>query len=877
VGRIRRAIGGTRRRRVTTIVLVVALLILTGIGLSVSRSADAPAPTALTLPGGPTSASDPTPVQLEVDLYLPPDLQPGATAPAVLLAHGFGGSKASIAQEAAAMANAGFVTLAYSARGFGASTGQISMNAPEFEVADASALLDHLATVPEVSQDATGDPRVGVAGGSYGGALALMLAGYDPRVDAVAADITWNSLEGSLFGQAAIASSTLGASSPRASSTLGASSPRASSTLGAYKSLWSGFFFSSGQATPGAPVTECGRFTEAWCRAYAKAAVDGTVDPADAELMFRSSPASITDRITAPTLLGGGQADSLFPLDQVNANAEQIMTAHPDVPVKVVWHAGGHDGALTSSETVTEQVRALTTDWFGAHLADGPAVSDAFLYSVTEGSALSDRAAGSAAVLSTPDYTGLNGTTTDTVTLAGPPQQALAPAGGVPAAISSVPGLGGVGSLLGQLGGGALAGLAQQTATFVSEPLAATTTLVGAPTAGITLSSDRPVPGATVFTALRILDASGRAQLPASLVAPVRVDALGPDPQELQIRLPAIVTDIPAGSRLALTVTTTDQAYRMPSGPAVYTVALADTSITVPTVAGTPVESPRPPWLWPLLALVVLVIVGLLLRITRPRPASVPSDRDPVDPVIVTGLVKQYPGGVRAVDGVDFTVPRGIVLGLLGPNGAGKSTTMRMMMGLITPTAGDVRIFGETIRPGSPALVRVGCFIEGPGLLPHLTGRQNLDLFWRASGRSGDPRMIEVLEIAGLGSAIDRRVRTYSQGMRQRVGIAQAMLGMPDLLLLDEPTNGLDPPQIKEMREVLQAYAKDGRTVIVSSHLLSEVEQTCSDVVVMGAGRVIAQGSVDALLSEHQGRRLEDVFLGLVGEGHSVTTSGVSP
>jgi ABC-2 type transport system ATP-binding protein len=137
--------------------------------------------------------------------------------------------------------------------------------------------------------------------------------------------------------------------------------------------------------------------------------------------------------------------------------------------------------------------------------------------------------------------------------------------------------------------------------------------------------------------------------------------------------------------------------------------------------------------------------------------------------------------------------------------------------------------------------------------------------------------MIEVLEIAGLGSAIDRRVRTYSQGMRQRVGIAQAMLGMPDLLLLDEPTNGLDPPQIKEMREVLQAYAKDGRTVIVSSHLLSEVEQTCSDVVVMGAGRVIAQGSVDALLSEHQGRRLEDVFLGLVGEGHSVTTSGVSP
>jgi ABC-2 type transport system ATP-binding protein len=112
--------------------------------------------------------------------------------------------------------------------------------------------------------------------------------------------------------------------------------------------------------------------------------------------------------------------------------------------------------------------------------------------------------------------------------------------------------------------------------------------------------------------------------------------------------------------------------------------------------------------------------------------------------------------------------------------------------------------------------------------------------------------------------------------MRQRVGIALAMLGMPDLLLLDEPTNGLDPPQIKEMREVMRAYATEGRTVIVSSHLLSEVEQTCSDVVVMGSGRVIAQGPVDELLREHQGRRLEDVFLELVGDGHAIGTSGAS-
>jgi ABC-type multidrug transport system, ATPase component len=126
---------------------------------------------------------------------------------------------------------------------------------------------------------------------------------------------------------------------------------------------------------------------------------------------------------------------------------------------------------------------------------------------------------------------------------------------------------------------------------------------------------------------------------------------------------------------------------------------------------------------------------------------------------------------------------------------------------------------------------------------------------------------------AGLGTAIDRKVRTYSQGMRQRLGIAQAMLGMPDVLVLDEPTNGLDPPQIREMRQVLQDYAATGRTVVISSHLLSEVEQTCSHVVVMHHGTLIAQGTVAELLAGRSGARLEDVFMEIVGEGHEVVTS----
>jgi ABC-2 type transport system ATP-binding protein len=245
----------------------------------------------------------------------------------------------------------------------------------------------------------------------------------------------------------------------------------------------------------------------------------------------------------------------------------------------------------------------------------------------------------------------------------------------------------------------------------------------------------------------------------------------------------------------------------------------------------------------------------------RPRPA------DPAlaaVPLQITGLSKRYAKSADryAVRDLSFRVEPGQVLGLLGPNGAGKTTTLRMLMGLIRPDDGEIRVFGEAVRPGAPVLSRLGAFVEGAGFLPHLTGRSNLELYWQATGRPPqDARMAEALEIAGLGEALERAVRTYSQGMRQRLAIAQAMLGLPDLLILDEPTNGLDPPQIREMREVLIRYAAAGRTVIVSSHLLAEVEQSCTHLVVMDRGRLVTAGPVADIIGS-----ADTVLVGVDGE-----------
>lgn len=352
---------------------------------------------------------------------------------------------------------------------------------------------------------------------------------------------------------------------------------------------------------------------------------------------------------------------------------------------------------------------------------------------------------------------------------------------------------------------------------------------------------------AVLFGKVYDVSPDGKRQvLPAQLVAPYRI---APERQgkPLELTLPAVDHELDAGHRLRLVLASTDLGYASPAEPATYTVSL-DGPLTLPTAPGLKTASAALPWwTWGLPA-AALVIAAVLLLTARRRTATPAPDPALTDvPLQITGLSKKYAKSADryAVRDLSFRVEKGQVLGLLGPNGAGKTTTLRMLMGLITPDDGEIRVFGRAIRPGAPVLSRVGCFVEGAGFLPHLSGRANLELYWKATGRPDEDACIEeALEIAGLGDALARAVRTYSQGMRQRLAIAQAMLGMPDLLILDEPTNGLDPPQIREMRDVMIRYAAGGRTVIVSSHLLSEVEQSCTHLVVMDRGRLVQAGPV---------------------------------
>ena len=220
-----------------------------------------------------------------------------------------------------------------------------------------------------------------------------------------------------------------------------------------------------------------------------------------------------------------------------------------------------------------------------------------------------------------------------------------------------------------------------------------------------------------------------------------------------------------------------------------------------------------------------------------------------------TSLTKHY-GSIVAVDGLSMSVPRGHVFGLLGPNGSGKTTTMSMLLGLVRPTAGGFSLFGSSDGL-EEALHRVGAIIESPTFYPYLTGRQNLLYFQGISGRGASQDIDGLLERVGLEGRGDHRFRTYSLGMKQRLGLAYSLLGDPELLFLDEPTNGMDPSGMAEVRDLIRSLGTGGRTVLLSSHLLHEVEQVCDSVAILSRGKLIAQGDVADLLRSQEQIRLK--------------------
>ncbi|MCX4980984.1 CocE/NonD family hydrolase [Streptomyces sp. NBC_00572] len=744
--------------------------------------------------------------------------------PAVLLGHGFGGSKDDVRAQAEQLARDGYAVLTWSARGFGASTGEIGLNDPDHEVKDARKLIDWLAARPEVLLDKPGDPRVGVTGASYGGAISLLAAGHDARVDAIAPQITYWNLADALFPD------------------------------GVFKKLWAGIFFSAGNQ-PGAPATAgkastgdaatgqaaaCGRFTPELCSLYERVAVAGKPDAAARALLEARSPSAVGAHVKVPALLVQGQSDSLFTLAQSDAMA-RTLTAN-GAPVAVDWIAGGHDGG----DRETERVERRISTWFDRWLKKDTSVDTgpAFRVSRTGGVDSTDGQATLRAA--TADrYPGLTAGATS-VPLAGPAQTFANPAGAAPPAVSAVPGLGGGVAGLSSLGVGLSLDFPGQHARFDAKPQDEPLRITGSPTVRVKVTSTATDGSAVLFAKVYDVGPDGRQQvLPAQLVAPVRVDG-AKSGKSVTLTLPAIDHEVEAGHRLRLVVAATDLGYASPTAPAGYTVAV-ESPLTVPTAPGLDTQAAALPWwVWGLPLLGLAVAAALLLTARRRTAAPAPDPALAVVPLQITGLSKKYKGGDRySVKDLSFRVEQGQVLGLLGPNGAGKTTTLRMLMGLITPDEGEIRVFGQAIRPGAPVLSRVGSFVEGAGFLPHLNGRENLDLYWKATGRPAeDAHVDEALRIANLGSALDRAVRTYSQGMRQRLALAQAMLGLPDLLILDEPTNGLDPPQIREMREVMIRYAAGGRTVIVSSHLLAEVEQSCTHLVVMDRGQLVQAGPV---------------------------------
>ncbi len=818
-------------------VSLIGPILTMGLAGAPATAADAaPDPVEQQVSVGPEA--DGSTVQLDTTTFRPAGAGPH---PAVLLTHGFGGSKNDVVDQARDLADAGYVVLTYSARGFGKSAGLVHVADPDFEIADSRALIDVLAERDDVVMDAEGDPRVGLVGGSYGGAIALMTAATDDRVDTVAAAITWHDLADAFFPENVLAQDPGTAGAPAEVDPIDADGP--------FKQLWAARFFLGSTARGSGTNPVCGRFAPEVCQPFLEAADTGKPNPELLDLLAAHSPAALLEDLTAPTYLIQGMGDSLFGVEQSDAIARTLT--EQGTPVAVRWMDGGHDGASSTAAADEDSVET----WLAAYLDTDQPARDVDLplppFVFAEPRAPRQDAADLSRATGYVDSA-----TWKSVEIDSTPQPILNPPGGQPSSITTVPNIGGsLDGLSDAVSTYALAALPGQSAAFDTPAFTTSQTYVGTPR--VTLSVTSTGTSATLFLSLWQLAGgpdSDQAELPRRVVAPVTVPTTPGEPTAVEVALPGGTWELASGESLRVLVTSTDQTYAAPREARADRVAVTD--LRMPSVESTPVagsgSGDRDTESLVVVAAMGVLALGLLVAaaLRRRQRRRTPRDESLADiPLVVDSLVKTYSDGHRAVDDVSWRAERGQVVGLLGPNGAGKTTTLRMVMGLIRPDSGAAHVLGDRVEAGSPVLGRVGALIEGPGFLPHLTGLDNLRAYWAATGRDdAEAGYDEVLEVAALGDAVDRPVRTYSHGMRQRLGIAQAMLGLPEVLVLDEPTNGLDPPQIAGLRPILATYAAAGRTVVISSHLLSEVELTCTHVVVMHAGRVVATGTVAELV-----------------------------
>ncbi|MCW2928959.1 MAG: transporter related protein [Thermoleophilia bacterium] len=765
--------------------------------------------------------------------------------PAVLLAHGLGDDQESVGALARTLARQGYLVRTWTSRGTEGAPGRVGVAGPR-EIADVRALIDELGERGDVVQDGAGDPRVAVVGISQGGGVALLAAADDHRIDAVVPIFAWSDLRAALEPNAA----RVGGGSP--------------AEPGVLKVRWASELLAAGSGSS-RRAAPCGNVETALCEAWGGSIERGAFTREALRLLAARSPAAVVADIEAPTLIVQGQMDSLFDLGQATELAAGLERAH--VPVRVEWIRAGHDAALDRRRR--EHLEQAVVRWLDLHVRHRRGTQAGPRFTVELGAG---RGYAHASRIPPPvRMRGLRLTPTERASADGM-THLVAPPGGLPADTTTLPGYGDLTGV--DVGFDPPAG---QRATFRSAPVEEGLELIG--TSRIRLQVTSSSGSAILFARLVDVAPDGRRIVMRGLVAPMRLGGLPPlgerRGQGVDVALPPVAWRLAPGHRLAVDVSTTDAGYVGAPRAATYGIAMTGSAQLRVPVAREPrrtADTFEAGSDWRLLLAIAALLVAFALlggwiaaRTMRRRDERVQEPHLRDTPIRAVALTKRFRDGRLAVDGVSFAVEPGTIVGLIGPNGAGKTTIIRMLLGLVHPSGGTAHAFGQRVRPGVSRLARIGALVEGPGLAPHLSGRRHLEQYWSATGRPREAAGIdEALAVVGLTGDADRTVRTWSHGMRQRLGIAQALLGRPDLVLLDEPANGLDPAQITQLRELLRSIAADGRSVLVSSHLLGELEQVCTHVVLLAAGSVLRAGTLEQVVGDHDD--LEAAYLAAFAE-----------